>query len=609
MSALCGLVDFRNSPSNPQDLRQVIARMIERCQQRGTARTARDFRASHFIAEHNWAFGFHDLYSTSDPSREDSQEHHSQRPQPCRDESGRYVLVFDGRLDHREAALDALHAAHAQLRNDSDAEVVLQGYLQWGDRWWQSLVGPFALVIWDALNKTLLCARDFSAQRPLFFSLRNQQLAVASSFVQLLEAPWVRREPDEGFIAEYLTGTVATPEHTVWRDIACVDAGSVVRINASGIRRQRYFRPDEAPALPHHGDEAYAARLRDLLQASVRGALRTHTPVGLELSGGVDSSTVVGVAMHLAQQAPTDYPPMAAFSYTFPGYACDEQAYIAQVSTRWPALTLHAVAWSASRVADYTQSLLDDAAAEQGLADYPNAMIHDVAALALRTEHTVMVAGVGGDECFQGPRAASFKLRLKRAIARRIPRRRFAWVAPEFAARTQLHDRIFQPSPWARYAREDQMHIIDALASPWVVATRDLVHRSRVLRGIDYRAPLLDRRLVEFALALPASQSVRHGTHKFVLRNAARHWLPEGVASRDDKSEFSHFFVEALRHVFPRGPLRLPRLEQLGWIRTDPLQAWQREIHAVDARSGPFPHDKLWTLWMMYAIEHWLKQL
>jgi len=566
----------------------------------------------------------------------------SAAPQPLGDEAGLHWMTFDGRLDNRD---EILHALDAPVdRAAADARLVLAAYARWGERAIERLIGDFAFALWDAPNRRLVCARDALGIRPFYYRLEDDVFWCASELQALLalEGMRARVRPNEGFLGEHVAARPVQLEETVFSGILRLPAAHLLIVEPSRARKRRYWEP-AALDLSCRTDGEYAERFLDVLDRAVACRLRAPAPVGAHLSGGLDSSSVVALAA--SRPAADLAPPLETLSLEFPGKPYDEREYI-------DAMIAHAgVRAHLLRGGDLDPGLLTASAdRSRDLPDAPTgeAMLQPLVDAARARGIRVILTGVGGDEWLQGSefyyadlirrgqwgtlvrllRAAPAgspvdrTLRLVLAagvrpllplVARRAVRRLLgrtlvpAWIEPSFARRVGLDDRLRppDPSPWrGSYARAD---VRRQLESGWEALMKEQLERGAAACGVEYRHPFYDRRLVEFALALPEEQRQRADVGKVVLRRALAGRLPDAVRRRTSKVHYSALYFEALEALGGEACFSNMAIAGLGWVRGDRVRRLYRAA-AESARAGDTRYEvQMISLWAIWSVERWVR--
>ena len=565
--------------------------------------------------------------------------------QPLGDETGDLHLTLDGRVDNREELRQALRAAGYSLRSDSDAELVLRAYACWGAACASRILGDFAFVVWDRRARQLVCGRDILGLRPFYYHLDGRTFRCGSELQQLLVDPAVTPAPNEGMIGEYLASAITDLEETLYRGLLRLPPAHILIVRPDGIRKQRYWDGNLTKEIRYRRDAEYAEHFRAVFTDAVRLRLRSHRPVGAELSGGLDSSSVVCVAQALRGNGQGPDSGLETFSLVFPGSSCDESAYSQDVVRRWP-VTAHTV-----RPPPYTRALcLAQVRRWRDVPEYPNGMMSDsLRHLARQRGCRALLTGWGGDEWLTGhPLHLADLLRQRRiaAMVRQLaddarlvgtgrirdavrvlltygvwpllpesvrPPIRWAlgrpdvppWIPPAFAKRIGLRDRLHRGDRGSPAASLAQARAFRDATGGTTVHVREIGERQAAWCGLELRHPFYDRRVVEFGLQIPEEQRWRGAVTKFVLREAMTGVLPESVRQRRTKAEFSLPFVQALRDVGAEAPFGSLTLETLGWIDGSRCRdMYRRLVHLSEARDEYLPN--VWPLWVILGMELWV---
>ncbi len=560
-------------------------------------------------------------------------------PQPVvRDGS---AIVFAGRLDNGDEVRAALDRGAAP--GAGDAALVLAAYASWGEDAAARLLGDFAFAIWDGARRTLVCARDGMGQQPLFYHAGERTVIVASEPRAILADPEVPRPINEEVAAEYLTGLHRTRDATLNGSVRRVPPAHLLIASAEGCRTRRYWDFDRGLEIRYARDEEYAEHFLDLFSRAVDCRLDAAPKAAVFLSGGLDSSAVAGVGMPLAQARNVG---LEALALRFPGRACDEGPHIAAVArhTGVPLETLD----MAPAAADLYRR---EAAAALDVPQFPNGtMLDPLRAAARRTGARVVLTGYGGDDWLTGsPAHATDLLRRGRLLAawrqlradarvpgrgytfralasaavapvlpgpvrhaiRRVRRRppRFPWLRPEFLRRTGVDDRARPGAGGFRSAEQADIHAVATSVATMI--GDELDERAAAAAGIEQRHPFNDRRVAQFALALPAEQRWAGAETKVVLRRAMRlrGAVPESVLARRDKAEFSSSVVDAL--VASGGARAFARLRtaDLGWVDAGEARAMYERMMRL-YKAGDEAYISLSdSLWSILSLELWLAAL
>jgi asparagine synthase (glutamine-hydrolysing) len=570
--------------------------------------------------------------------------------QPLLDSTGDLCLVFDGRVDNRGELLAFLKAHGYVIRDGTDAELVLAAYDCWGDDSPGRILGDFAFAIWDERRQRLFCTRDPLGIRPLFYHYDRRTFRFASEIGALLAESDVPRKPNEGMVGEFLAGELCNAEETFLDGLLRVPAGHSITVDRARVQKTRHWNWRAARDAPRCStDQEHAACFFDLFTDSVRSRVRSGEGVAAELSGGLDSASVVCVAARLPEIASASSR-LETFSLTFPGMSCDEQTYIKEVARacRVP---------SRCFVVD-RERLVDPTSRATLSLDWPtlphDAMFGDLRNDVRRRGFRTVLTGQGGDPCFSGlfhpyvdllaeRRIAdvwrqvaldigrfgvgalpghlywhAFKPLLRRLLPSRVaragqrlvPQRAVpSWIARSLVQRTALDERLRQAeqadagqSTWHRVVR-------GRLESGWQAFYNDVADQSAARFGFEYRHPFLDRRIVEFSLTLPLDQYWRKEDRKIVVPRALHGVVPDSIRQRTTKAEFSEVLTNAFGtserdQLF--GPLRVA---DAGWVDPGTLRTMYDRMIILTSRGGAECHALASSLWAVIALEQWLHRV
>jgi asparagine synthase (glutamine-hydrolysing) len=554
--------------------------------------------------------------------------------QPMRSADGNIVLAFNGEVYNFRELRRELEALGRVFVTRSDAEAVLHAFAQWGENCFNHLHGMFAIAIWDRRERCLLLARDRFGEKPLFYFEDPGRLAFASELKALTRVPGFRGDLDAESIQAYVCfGYVPAPA-SIFGNVRKLPPGHYLRYAAGRSTIKRYWQIEFAPKLDL--DEGAATeQLAFLLDQAVASRMVADVPFGAFLSGGIDSSTVVAL---MAQHS--SYP-VRTFSIGFREDAYSELADARRVAAHFG--TEHHEEIVVADAVDLLEDLVWHL--DEPFADASAVPTFLVSRLASR--HVKMVlTGDGGDEAFAGyDRYAKF-LRLHSLGALRPA----AAAAAELAGRLlpdahgyrlrRIGERLRKPYPDsylsgvaltradiagrligeqadATHYRGLRSHAVRGASLPDVldrVVAIDLasylpddilvkLDRMAMANSLEGRAPLLDHRLVEFAVRLPAHLRLRDGRGKYLLRKAASRWLPPTVLDKPKQG-----FAMPLNPWF-RGPLRQLAADtfasrafrERGLVRAPAARA------LLDAHvAGEADHGEV--LWLVLCLELWARR-
>ncbi len=615
MSGLSGILNLDGSPVD----RALLRHMTELIAHRGPD-------GAGYWTSGPVGFG-HQMFRTTPESMHEKQ--------PLENETGALCLTFDGRVDNREELAVALKSKGYQLRDDTDAELVLRAYECWGEDSASKILGDFAYALWDGRARRLFCARDILGLRPLYYYTDGRVFLFGSELRQIFEYKELTTRPNLAMLAEHLADEITSCEETVWQGVMRLPPAHVLVVEPHRApRKTRYWDIDCSRKIRYAKDEEYAEHFLDVLEESVECRLRSLGPVGLEISGGLDSSSVTCVSASLKSERPRSIPELHALSLVFPGRNCDESRYFEPAVRQWNLAhaavreELKNVPWYAGQTVRYID-----------LADNPSgAMMEPLFKAATDRGCRVLLNGIGGDHWFQGcsvgePRWPAGSLpryiygffglcneegfagalqhtgiRLRERFSQRGAVRRVRvprWIQPDFARRTALAERI-NSAPAAHSIEPGVEQMRTLLHSGWTAHSNETTERSQSFAGIEGRSPFFDRRIIELAFAIPEDQRGRGERTKVVLRNAMRGLLPEVIRNRPDKAEFGHTACQTLDQPEARSAFRRLRLGEMGWI--DAAVARRMYRRALAAHASGKQATRLWPLWMIFASEIWVER-
>src|SRR5918992_1259995 len=325
--------------------------------------------------------------------------------QPMANEDGSVVLGYNGEIYNFRDLRRELEGLGFSFRSRGDTEVVLRAYQAFGDDFVRRLDGMFAIALWDARKARLLLARDRVGKKPLFYAHLTDRIVFASEIKSLLLCPWVPRSMDVERLPEYLTfGYVPSP-HTLYEKIRQVPPAAVVAFDREGITVPREYW-DPLPTQPDIPARDAGSRVAELMRAATRRRMVSDVPLGALLSGGIDSSIVVGLMSEASAE------PIHTFSVGFPDEPTfDERAPARRVADHFGthhtefAVQLDAVALMDRLLWHHDQPYADSSA-------IPTYIVSRLA----REHVTVVLNGDGGDEVFSG-----YDRFVAAALSRRLP--------------------------------------------------------------------------------------------------------------------------------------------------------------------------------------------
>ncbi|MCZ7374771.1 N-acetylglutaminylglutamine amidotransferase [Micromonospora sp. WMMC250] len=530
--------------------------------------------------------------------------------QPMVDSELGLALVFNGCVYNYRELRDELTAAGYSFRSTSDTEVILKAYHRWGTACVERFYGMFAFALVELATRTLVLGRDRLGIKPLYLAEGPGQIRFASTLPALLAAGDVDTDLDPVALHHYMTfHSVVPPPRTILAGIRKLPPATVRVITADGRSTDTvYWRPEftRAAAAPMSAGE-WQERIMTALRTAVRRRMVSDVPVGVLLSGGLDSSLIVAL---LAEQGQTG---LATFSIGFEaaaGETGDEFHYSDLVAREFDT--------------DHQQIRVGAArfvpAVHEAVAAMSEPMVsHDCVAFHLLSEEvsqriTVVQSGQGADEIFAGydwypPMANVARADAVEAYARVFFDRRHDALAGHLAPEWMLDHDASLEFVAAHFGAPGADTALDAALrqDSLVMLVDDPVKRvdnMTMAWGLEARVPFLDHEVVELAAACPPALKLAHGG-KGVLKAASRGIVPDEVIDRPK----GYFPVPAIRHLSGpllddvRDALTAQSARERGLFRKDYLEEL---LDAPNARRTTLGSNALWQLGL---LELWLQRI
>ncbi len=559
--------------------------------------------------------------------------------QPIANEDGTIHLVCNGEVYNFQELRAQLVGRHS-FRTHGDLEPILHGYEDHGVAWVRSLRGMYAFALWDRNRDTVTLGVDRFGKKPLYYLLDGQRLAFGSELKCIAALPDLPRQLDPAAFDEYLsTGYIRAPR-TIYQAIRKLPPGHTLTVTRDGqARLEPYWEPRLAPPAEYRRESLpeLAEGLREQLREAVRLRMISDVPLGAFLSGGIDSSIVVGLMSQLSSR------PVRTFSIGLAEAEYDESPHARAVAGHCRTDHSHEVV--RPDIVDLLPKLVCHY--DEPFADNSMIPTYYVSAMA-RRDVTVALSGDGGDEVFAGYhwyRRAFRHARLQRWIPP-VLRPLAASLAPWVPRAAKLGDYLAvlnrPPTVWAHAndyfdtarrrelyrdeakawlagcdADRERQAILDSIAGHnWLSQAQyaDLVgflpgdilvktDRASMFTSLEVRCPLLDHKVFEYMAAVPPHLKMDAQQSKLLLKRAAGDLLPPAILQRRKRG------FDLPMNLWLRGPLR-PMLEDLllapgartaGLLRSDTVKGLA-DAHA----SGRERHEgRLWTL---LCLELWLRE-
>ncbi|HEU4523045.1 MAG TPA: asparagine synthase (glutamine-hydrolyzing) [Thermoanaerobaculia bacterium] len=550
---------------------------------------------------------------------------------------GNAWITFNGEIYNHPELKRELEGRRHQYRTRSDTETILHIYKEEGEAGVERLRGMFAFALWDRARQQVLLVRDRLGIKPLYYAVTGEHLLFASEIKAILASGLIRPALNEAVVPEYLANGFVAGTETFFRGIRKLLPGRTLTWSRrDGFRERRYWNlPEASTHASSRPLKQQASELRDRLSDAVRSHLMSDVPVGLFLSGGIDS-TGLGALM-----APMVNEPVKTFSVGFPEAEGNELAY-ARLAARSIGSDHREIVITGD---DFFRELPRLVWHEDEPIAFPSSVpLHFVSALA-REHVKVVLTGEGADELFGGYnryRVSAWNQRLGSTYSRIVPKfarstvaatiSKLPWPARRYLGRTfltlepgvrsvffenfaffnqRLRDSLLS-TPAARDPFEDALACYEAASGSMLdrMTQADLQtylvellmkqDQMSMAASVESRVPFLDHLLAEHVIGLPAESKVRRWQTKLVLREALRDIIPAEILTRR-KMGFPVPVGSWLRNSF--GTLvdefvTSPRAEARSLFDSNAV----RQL-AAEHRSGQLPHGT--KLWLLLNLEIW----
>lgn len=581
------------------------------------------------------ALGQHLLRFTPESSYE-KQPHHW-------DEA---VIVADARIDNRDELCSRFRLSQAEAAKTPDSHLILRAYRLWAENCTAHLLGDFAFAIWDLRRQCLFCARDHIGTRPIFYYRTPSTCVVATDIRALQAFPDVNCDLDEREVASYLIWPNPIGQRTFFKHLELLYPGQQMCVSPAGLTLQTHWSADNAPDVRYKAVAEYAEHFRSVLEIAVAARVRTDYPVGAHLSGGLDSTGVTVLANRQLRKngrsLDMTYTWSPSKSEAYPPVRRDERDRIEMVC-RQEDIQCH---YGTATGQGFREVLARDIAVELAIN-----LFEELPVLAHAGERGIraILTGWGGDEAatFDGRGYLAYLLRRGHLIhVARITRHHTGLRRPISALRFLFRHAVIPALPDTLYNRVDPYQRLDrqplyihpAFAARFPETAenplpflREVAHPRRMQERIfdsmhlanrmttwavwssAYRLvhtyPLVDRRVLEFALGLPPELLFQQGTWRYLFRETLKDVLPPFPTKADPMNERKRLdcWLECW-HILA-GEVRAGQWLQhdVPWLALDQLRTKLLAVpdEMTDEQVPEFvaltPAVRAWHLWQRYG--------
>jgi asparagine synthase (glutamine-hydrolysing) len=517
----------------------------------------------------------------------------------------------------------------------SDPQILLETYLKWGEACFENLSGDFAISIWDENKQTLLLARDHFGTIPVYYCQKKSVFFASSTLEQLL--PFIDKNLagiNLGFLAEYITDTLNNVDETVYKNIFRLPPASYLKLTKESFQIKKYW--DLRPIEITQNKTTFFEQFEELFFNSISKRIKDQSKIGVQLSGGLDSSAIACALSQIKCLSP-----VSLYSMLFDLPQCDERDYIFSVrdKTKFELKTL-----PYSIEPDWLQKSKRDGE----LLYHANCYLGEkMLGFAKNDTCSLLLSGFGGDEILT-PRTISIKnlltektflelssflfFKLKdfgtsTLLAKKAKKHLLAlfpnlgwkpnWATLALIQDGEIRERLQQKTLLDKNLTKQQCQTYRSIFSPFSIFTKEFEACSSFKIGIDAAFPFLDKNLVEFCFSLPDFYFKGNGhsaNTKHILRESLSKILPEKVYKRRDKAEFSFVYAELLSSGFKN---TLPNelagfgVNSLKWVDLNSISndfaTMERLYKAKNSQYISLAY-KLWGIYSADSLLRWLKQ-
>lgn len=560
MSAITGIF-YRDGRSVDS---QMIKKMNDRLSHRGPD-------GSNTWSEGSVALGHQMLYTTPESLQEEL---------PFMDKETGLVITADARIDNRVELSELLGLKNNE--KEPDSLFILKAYEKWGESCPEKLLGDFVFAIWDPNKEQLFCARDHMGVKPFYYYSNDNMFVFGTEIKALVNVPGVPYELNELKIAKYLMKDTLDHEITFYKNIMNLSSAHSLKLDKYGIKIRRYWKLDPKLEIIMESEEDYAKAFQKIFSEAVKCRLRSHYPWGSELSGGLDSSSIVCMAKKILSHNKVNLKNINTFSRIFDDTPeSDERYYITKVTDDGE-INYHFI--NVDKISPLEN--IDTILWYQDQPFYTPHMTKQIRTYKkINNEGVrVLLSGIGGDLNFSlgtnyiRELAATFQLKklireiyglshnfnerkykiiiekvifpslplyLKKMIKIFFGKNNESILNKHFFDKLELDKaNIINLDYLSRItSKEYHYYILNYAFNETVLETVD----RRVAKfNIEVRFPFYDKRLVEFCYAIPAEMKLKYGWSKYVLRLAMENILPSEIQWRPQKTDLSPTYKKNL---------------------------------------------------------------
>lgn len=607
MNTICGVLNKKQNYENEYLINLLLT----------NSKKHKDANES-FYAEHSIALGTRIMVTTPESQHE---------KQPIHSKSSLYI-VCDARIDNQNELHKKLNF---QLQNDAiitDIDYILCSYQKWEEKCLDHLVGNFSFAIWDEEKQYLFCAKSKSSTKPFFYSNNDSFFAFSSEVSSLLKLPNFELKPNiESMRQFYFYNGVIDPDSTMYDEVHSLPHGHYMIVSKKGIKIHRYWQPETIKINKNITQDKAAEKFYELLNDAVRCRLRATSPIGIELSGGLDSSSVAC----LAAKYNHDHS-LFALTMQYGDYLCDESKYsnavIGKTGLKQLSIRADKIDYKEEYSLDFYYNVCPN---------WPNYVTFTQSFPLMKKARDegirIVLTGQGGDFITQGSlyRFADFfksfkwiKLakeinHIKCSCKYKINVIKNYIILPMLSEKQkkiikklinrEVSIQAEKPAKYRELINEEKCqsyalceHVKHMIGTPLASWTNNNVYQIMERYNMEFWHPYLDSRLIEFALSLPDEYKTYKDDFKITLKEAMKGILPEIVRKRNDKAEFSEAIRDQIDAIDLEEFWTKKYIVDLGIVSKEEIS---KAIRAY--KESSIDDLRVTGLWRLINLEYWYR--
>ena len=546
-----------------------------------------------------------------------------------------FVITWDGRLDNREDLIAQLH--HDLPFPQTDVAIVAAAFARWKSECFRALLGDWAVSIWEPTTRTLTLAEDYMGVRHLYYNLTRRRIVWCTDLAPIILLSGGSFALNDEYLAGYLA-MYPPAQLTPYREVLAVPPGSFVTIQCERTASRCFWSPGHKKQIRYKADTDYEEHFRQVFRKSVCRRLRADSPILGELSGGLDSSSIICMADDVLAKHEVEPIRLDTVSFYDPKeQGGDERTYFERVETKRGRTGYH---FNMDEYRGYFTLDYRNFIAAPGSSECQAGLRNAVYDLMQREGYRVILSGIGGDEFLGGvpdpiPQLADSLVLLRpiqlarqlkawsltrkmpwiqllvQALVRLLPASARAmfmeqgkvpdWINPKFARRHQIATCQLGPEPAGSSWLPSDRDYSQSIAA---MARQLAFFPQHFLESEERRYPFLDRELIEFLSAIPANQLLRPVQRRSLMRRALVGLVPSEVLARRTKANGARGALADLHNCWleMEALFTSPLSAQLGYVDQDRLRE-----HLQAAKGGDA--FQLFKLIKAIYLEMWLRSL